>query len=70
MTQVFNLPEPFPIRTPLGFLVNGMWGNILNQTFRFVISDFLTAFFKKTFIRKIFLAEIRKGLKTRRPASP
>jgi len=68
--HVFNLPAPLPIRVPLGFLVKGMWGNILNHTRRFVNSDFFTAFFKKTFNRKIRLADIRKGLRTFKPQSP
>jgi|TARA_B110000114_G_scaffold179476_2_gene213949 hypothetical protein len=68
--QVFNLPAPFPIRTPLAFLVKGMWGNMLNHTRRLVRSDFLTARFRKTFSLKIRFAEIRTGRRTRSPQSP
>ena len=51
--QAFSFPAPFPIRIPFGFLVNGICGNMLNHTRRFVTSGFLTAFFKKTLSRKI-----------------
>ena len=68
--QAFNLPAPLPILIPLGFLVNGIWGNILNHTRRLVASGFLTAFFKKTFNRKIWRDDILRGCKDKRPESP
>lgn len=68
--HAFSLPEPFPIRIPLGFLVKGMWGNVLNQTKRLVISGLRTAFFKKTFKRKICLEDILRGCIVRNPQSP
>lgn len=68
--QAFNLPAPFPIRIPLGFFVNGIWGNMLNHTKRFVISGFLTAFLIKTLSRKIWRDDIRKGCKVNNPQSP
>lgn len=68
--QLFNLPAPFPIRCPLGFLVNGRWGKVLNQTNRPVISGFRTAFFKKTLNLKIWRDDIRRGCKVLRPQSP
>lgn len=68
--QALSLPAPFPIRIPLAFLVRGIWGKTLNQINRLVISDFLTAFFKNIFNRKICLDDIRKGCKVNRPESP
>ena len=65
-----SLPAPFPIRIPLGFLVSGIWGNMLNQTKRFVISGFFTAFLRKTLSLKIWREDIRKGCKVNSPQSP
>jgi len=68
--QLFNLPAPFPIRWPLGFLVKGRCGNVLNHTNRPVMSGFLTAFFKNTLNLKIWREDIRRGCKVLRPQSP
>jgi hypothetical protein len=70
MDQEFNLPAPLPIRIPFGFLVNGTWGNVLNQTSLLVTSGFLTAFFKKTFNLNICLEDILNGCKVNNPQSP
>jgi len=65
-----SLPDPFPIRIPLGFLVKGRCGNVLNHTNRLVKSGLRTAFFKNTFNLKICLADMRKGCKVFNPQSP
>ena len=68
--QACNLPTPFPIRIPLTFLLIGKWGKTLNHTRRRVLSERLTAFFKKIFKLKICFPVKRKGFKLRRPESP
>ena len=70
VNQWDNFPTPLPIRTPLGFFEIGRWGNADTQNALFVISDFREDLFKNSFKRKIFLAEIRKGLKSMRAAVP
>jgi hypothetical protein len=47
-----------------------MCGKTLNHTNLLVDSGFLIARFKKTFIRKICLDDIRSGCKVIKPQSP
>jgi len=68
--QALSLPAPFPIRIPLGFLVRGICGNILNHTSRLVISGFLIAFLRKTLSLKIWREDILKGCRVNKPQSP
>lgn len=68
--QALSFPAPLPIRIPLDFFVRGMCGKTLNQMRLFVISGFLTARLRKTFSRKICLADIRSGCSDSSPQSP
>lgn len=70
VNQHSNLPFPLPILTPFGFLVNGKWGNALNQTKRRVWSDFLLARFKNNFNRNNWFEVKWSGLRIIRPALP
>ena len=70
VNQWDNLPTPLPILTPLGFLETGRWGKTETQNDRRVISDLREDFFRKSFNRKIFFAEIRRGRKRTNAAEP
>ena len=56
--QVESLPEPFPIRIPLGFFVKGRCGNRLIHIERLVRSGLREARFKKILNRKIRFAVV------------
>lgn len=58
--QSEGLPLPLPILDPITFFVTGIWGKILNQRWRLVTVERLTAFFKKSFILKRCLLKIKK----------
>jgi hypothetical protein len=70
VNQHSSLPLPLPILIPLGFLVNGRWGNAKNQENRLVLSDFFTAFFKNSLNLNIWEADKCTGLSIIRPDPP
>ena len=70
VNQICNLPDPLPIREPLGLRVNGKCGNVLNQKDRLVRSDFREVFLRNIYKRKICLLVKRRGCRRRNPLVP
>lgn len=70
VNQHSNFPLPLPILTPLGFRVNGRWGNAKNQTKRLVLSDFLEALFKNNLNLNNWFAVKWIGFRRSKPAPP
>lgn len=67
---MLSLPLPLPIRDPITFFVIGMWGKVLTQVLRRVMSPLLADFFKKSPNLNIFLLLIRSGFVRVKPTWP
>lgn len=70
VNQHSSLPLPLPIRTPLGFLVKGKWGNAVNHTNLRVYSDFRFVRFKNNLNLNNWLAVKWIGFKIIIPELP
>ena len=68
--QVESLPTPLPIRIPFGFLDMGRCGKIETQKALRVTSERRAERFKKSFIRNIRFADIRRGRVITKPTLP